>query len=166
MTRKGKRKRVLSIYPSHRGYSFAVLEGQHKLIDWGSIRVRHHKNSKTLMHIRSQIDAFEITALVIEDRESDDCRRGMRVKRLLNAIEVLGQEIGISVYAYSRSDVRTVFEMFGANNKEEIASSIYTNGPSDVLPKPAVRKPWMSEPRSMSIYDAISFGITHFYLIK
>ena len=164
---KKEYERVLSIYPTKHGYSFAVLEGSQLLLDWGSVQLRTHKNVRSLVEIRDQIDKYEVNAIVIEDHEGvGSYYRPQRVRNLLDAIEVLGTEQSVGVYKYSRADVRSVFEMFGASTKYEIATVINSHSPTNELRMPRVRKPWMDEDRRMGVFDAISFGMTHYYLIK
>ena len=163
---KRKYERILSIHPTKRGYSFAVLEGAHKVLDWGTVPLKNHKNARSLTDIRMQVGMYEVNALIIEDHEGDGFRRGKRIRELLDAIEGLGSELGVGVYKYSRADVRTVFEMFGASTKYEIATVINSHSPTNELRMPRVRKPWMDEDRRMGVFDSISFGMTHYYLIK
>ena len=42
---RSKHFRILAIAPSSRGFGFAVLEGQEKLVDWGVKSIKGDKNT-------------------------------------------------------------------------------------------------------------------------
>lgn len=157
-------ERVLALYPNHRGYGYALFEGPRELVAWGLKTLRSHKNARSLDNIRAQIDLYEPDVLVIEDYEGEGSRREQRVRELLDSIEGLTHEHSFEVCKYSRSEIRKVFEFFGATTKQEIASFIAASSPSNELEMPEVRKPWMCERYKMGVFDAIAFGLTHYYL--
>ena len=155
--------RVLALYPNSRGFAYAFFAGPQELIDWGLQSTRAHRNARVLAKIRTQIELYRPDLILIEDHAGEGSRRGLRIQKLLDAIEVLGGDMGVGVSKLSMSQIRGVFELFGATTKYERAGFINTALPTN-LPMPPMRKPWVGEDYRMGVFDACSLAITYYYL--
>ena len=69
----------------------------------------------------------------------------------------------VSVSKYSRNDIRFVFNAFNAHSKYEIAKVITDNVKQLPVELPKKRLSHKPEHYSMTIFDAISLAITHYY---
>jgi hypothetical protein len=162
MTRKRTNAElVLAIFPSTRGFGYAVFEGPHSLVDWGVKSARRaQKNLESLQKIRELIIFYRPDVLVLEDYEGQGSRRAKRIRVLINLITGHAVGEGMSTAFFSRAEVRACF---GLTNKREIAEAIARDFPELEPRLPPVRKIWMSEDCRMSIFDAVSLAVTFFH---
>jgi hypothetical protein len=152
-------KRVLSIDPTHRGFGYVVLEGPERLIDWGVRHVQGSKNKASIQAASDLISFYHPQILVLEDVSSKDCRRRKRVRDLIEALDRLGRNRGLSVRRIAQAKVKRTFAV---SNKAQMARAIAARFPELSSCVPPERKPWMSEDLRMAIFDAAAFALTHF----
>src|SRR6266478_5960595 len=155
---------VLAIDPSTRGFGFAVLEGQNRLIDWGVKETKVDKKRRSLKLIEDLIDRYQPSVIVVEDYDGKGSRRCTRIQGLINDISKLASKKKVRVKSFSRIKVKQAFSESGASNKYDIATAIAGRFPELAPRLPRFRKPWMSEDYRMSIFDAVGFAITFFDL--
>jgi hypothetical protein len=152
---------VLAIFPSTRGFGYAVFEGRQSLIDWGVRTVcPFQKNLKSLQRIRELFAFYGPDVVVLEDYEGQGSRRAKRIQTLINLITAHVAGEGVITASFSRAEVRACF---GLATKREIAEAIAREFPELGPRLPPVRKIWMSEDRRMSIFDAVSLAATFFH---
>jgi len=156
-----KTLRVLAIDPSTEVFGFAVLEGQEQLIDFGLKKLRQgrDKNTECLRRISAMIDRYQPDIVVVEDYQAKGCRRRLRIRVLLRDIVLLTSEAKIKPRKVSRLSVQKIFAQSGALTGHQIATEIAKQF-AELLPyAPGVRKPWLSEDKRMSIFDAVAFAL-------
>lgn len=155
---------VFAVYPNANGFGFVYMENARKLIDFGAIRVRPLGNKKVMERIKQSINYLRPSIIIVQEAESKSSRTGNRVKNLIRNIVVMAKEANLKVVQFSRDQIRDVFEQFGATTKYEISQVLIKEFTEleDKLPKK--RKLWTSEDRNMAIFDALSLGITWYYL--
>ena len=159
--RRSKGEFVLCIYPSAKGFGFAVFEGSRSLVDWGVKGVHgERKNAQCLRKMRGLLAFYRPDVLVTEDYKGAGSRRGSRIRALIDAIAALAAKEGVACTSFSRTDVRTCF---GLTAKREIAQSIVQEIPELEPRLPPVRRIWMSEDARMNIFDAVGLGMTFFH---
>lgn len=159
-----KGRRVFAVYPSTRGFGFAIFEGQLRLIDWGVKEVRvTKKNPLALEKIEELVDFYQPEVIVVEDYRGEGSRRSRRIRKLIDDIEELAMKRNIPLRGYSRDLIRSAFSDIGARNKDEIAQAIANRFPELEPRLPRIRKPWMSEDSRMNIFDAVSLALTFFH---
>jgi hypothetical protein len=162
MTRKRTSAELaLAVFPSTRGFGYAVFEGPQSLIDWG-VKSAYcpQKNLDSLRKIRELIAFYRPDTVVLEDYEGHGSRRAKRIRTLINLISAHVAGEGTRTASFSRAEVR---DSFGLTNKREIAEAIARDLPELEPRLPPVRKIWMSEDRRMSIFDAVSLAMTFFH---
>ena len=87
---------VCAIYPSTRGFGYAVFEGPHSLIDWGVTAVRgRQKNLASLRKVRELLAFYRPDVLVLEDYQGRGSRRAKRIQTLINLMAAHAAEAGI-----------------------------------------------------------------------
>lgn len=163
MRRSREHHRVLAIDPTHRGFGFVVLEGETTLLDWGTRHVSRPKHDGSIEKVDALVDRYDPSVLILEDHTGDGSRRCRRVQTLIDALQKLGQARDLSVFSYSRGDIRLAFSTREATTKEEIAGVLVARYPELAPRLPPTRKPWMSEDHRMAIFDAASLAVTHFH---
>jgi hypothetical protein len=162
MTRKRtSAELVLAVFPSTRGFGYAVLEGSRSLIDWGVKSARcPHKNLESIQKIRELLAFYRPDVLVLEDYEGPSSRRAKRIRTLINLVAAHAAEKEMSTAFFSRAAVRACF---GLTTKRQIAEAIARRFPELEPRLPPVRRIWMSEDRPMGIFDAVSLAVTFFH---
>jgi hypothetical protein len=152
---------VLSVFPSTRGFGYAVLEGPRSLVDWGvKSALCPHKNAEVLRKVRELFHFYHPNVVVLEDCEGYGSRRAKRIRTLINLVHAHAVEEGTSTACFSRPEVRACFRL---ETKRQIAEAIAREFPELEPRLPPVRKIWMSEDRRMGIFDAISLAVTFFH---
>jgi hypothetical protein len=155
---------VLAVYPSARGFGFAVFERPRSLVDWGVRGIRgQRKNAQALAKVQELLAFYRPDFLITEDHEGAGSRRGRRVQDLIDAIADTAAKQGVVSRSFSRADVRTRFQHLGARAKGEIARAIAREFPELAPRLPPVRRIWMSEDARMNIFDAVALGMTFFH---
>ena len=156
--RKDTSRRVLAVDPFSRGVGFAVLEGQERLIDWGTRTTGSADNARSARAIDKLIDRFRPDVLVIEDWDSAGSRRCGRVETLLGRIAA---EEGkrVLVRLITRREIRSIGPLPLTGTKRGRASFLAERFPELQPFLPPVRKPWMPEDDRMAIFDALSFAV-------
>jgi hypothetical protein len=159
--RHSKGEFVLCIYPSAKGFGFAVFEGSRSLVDWGVKGVHgERKNAQSLRKMRELLAFYRPDMLITEDYKGAGSRRGSRIRELIDAISDLAAKEGVASRSFSRAEVR---DCFGLTAKRAIAQSIAQEFPELEPRLPPVRKIWMSEDARMNIFDAVGLGMTFFH---
>src|SRR6266498_2773967 len=83
---QSKLRRLLAISPSTRGFGFAVLENQERLVDWGVKSIAKDKNVKCLAKVEELIAHYRPDILALEEHSAKGSRRSARIR-------ILGREI-------------------------------------------------------------------------
>jgi len=154
--------RIFSLDPKTKGFGYAVLELPFRLVEWGFARVAGDKHTDSILAFEKLLTRFRPDAVVLEDAEAPGSRRQPRVRQLIEALVSLARERGIAVYTVARTAVLTCFKSLeGRATKYSVAKSLTQAFPelSDQLPAP--RKLWQAEHERMSVFNALSFAMTH-----
>lgn len=162
LTYAGSLLRTLAVYPTSRGFGYAVLEGPDELVDWGLKEARENKTRRCLNQLRGLLEQYRPLALLLEDGAlSSGGRRSERVRLLL--AEIADWAAGrVAVERISRQAVKRAFAASGAVSKDEIARAIARLLPELGFRLPPARRPWMSEDPRMSIFDAVAMALTYY----
>lgn len=158
---------MLSIYPTTRGFAFALFEGPESPVDWGIKAVRGSmKNSHTLDQVQELFERYEPDVVIIENTDENGSRRSARIRRLYRSLGHLASSRSAGVHCYSRDDIRKIFASVGAATKYEIAKAIATQMPAFSHRLPRVRKLWLSEDPRQSLFDALALGAVYYSRIE
>ena len=164
-TKARKTSVTLAIFVNARGFGIAVLEDALTVINAYNVVVHNYPicNDKVLEKIKEKIDFYLPLVVILEDATGYGSRKSKRVQKMILLIEEYAEKKKLPINKYSRNDIRFVFSSFNAHSKYEIAKVIIEN--IKVLPVrlPEKRKSHQPEHYSMSIFDAIALGITHYY---
>jgi Holliday junction resolvasome RuvABC endonuclease subunit len=164
MMKRRRHNLVLSIYPSSRGFAFALFEGALAPVDWGIFEARGRgKNRRCLVRIAQLLKQYTPDIVVLQDMSEAGTARARRIRRLNMAIEALAEERQLPATHYSRERVRVCFAPLGAATKDAIAAAIAKRIPAFERYVPPIRKPWMSEHVNMGLFDAAALALTFFH---
>ena len=158
--------RVLAIDPTSKGFGYAVLEGPDELIDWGVKEDRQNRNTRCLKQIAGLIERWRPDVFVVEEVRGKSSRRSLRVRELITETLNLAAVKGIRRFTITRPMIRITFATDGVLTKHHIATDIARRFPELARRLPPLRKPWISEPARMSIFDAVSYALTYYYFAQ
>lgn len=157
-------KLALAIDPFTRGFGYALFEGPKTPLDWGVTDIRSEKNQISLERVKKLISFYQPEILILEDCSKSRNRRCRRIRDLIAQIEKFADSRKVPVQKYSFDRVQEVFSFLGIRTKHRIAETICEWLPELNSRIPPKRKPWMSEDRRMSIFDAVALILTYYYL--
>ncbi len=154
--------RVLALDPTSRGIGFAVLEGPHRLIDWGVKTAPDRTPHYAPWLIETLIARYEPDVIVLENCEARGSRRCPRVCALIRQVVRRAAKHHVKTQHFSQQQIREAFAAANALTKYRMAKAIAEQFPELAPRVPPVRKPWMSEDYRMSIFDAVGLAVTFF----
>ena len=150
--------RSLAVAPSTRGFGFAVLEGESKLVDWGVKPATGDKNSHCLAKVEKLFTLYRPAVLVLEDPKSSP--RSARIHELNIQLVELAKQNSIRVKLLTRAKVRGAFFADGEGTKEALAALLAERFPEELAHRlPPKRRLWNSEAHAMGIFDAVALGL-------
>lgn len=155
--------RVLAIDPTSRGFGFVVMEGPHRLVDYGIKSIRPLSNAACLKKVAAQIRFFEPEYVVLENTKNKS-RRCKRVQDLIESIRKLASKAKVRTRLISRHEMEEVFRPSGARTKLQVAEIISKQLPELASRMPRHRKAWMSEDGRINIFDAVALALVFFSL--
>ena len=158
-------KLVLALYPSYRGLGYVCVQMPQTLKDFGVLRVRPFSTGKMLKHIERFLEFHRPQIVILRDPESVP-DNNPRIQKFTDAITTLAWEYKLSVFKYSREQIKGVFENFGARTKHEIAAKIIEWFPDLASRVPVKHNIWKPEYYHMETFDSLSLAITHEYLAR
>lgn len=147
--------RVLAVDPSTRGFGFAVLEANGRLIEWGAAVLRTKNDSEFLVRVDEFIRRYEPACIAVEDNPKRGERALRRIERLVGYAHL--KEIDRCLI--TRGDVERRLGT-APNSKYGIALELCRRYPELTRLLPPKRRPWMSEDERMNVFDAVGLGIT------
>jgi len=157
-------KFTLAFFPNAKGFGFAFMQNALTLKDYQIVTSRPISNSTLMNRIRDYIDYYEPDIVILEDYNYKQSYKSKRVKKLIDTISEYAKTRKIKIVFYSREQIKFVFSEFNAKTKYEISKVISENIPKlKKLLKPK-HKIWEPEPYAQGIFDAVSLGITHYFL--
>ena len=152
---------VLGLAPVSRGLGFALLEGPHRLIDWGVKSARFNKDARCLAKTRELLQHYRPEVVVLEDCAGS--RRAARVQRLIGRIVRSNKRKKVTTRCFPRTKVKEAFATANGGTKHDIAFAIVERLPELAPHFPPRRRAWMSEDPRMSFFDAIALAMTFFH---
>lgn len=153
-------RRVLALYPTTRGFGFALFDHERRLVDWGLAGVRTgNKNVETMRGMTRLIVRIEPSLIVAEDTRPKGARRHERIRRLHALLLAEAGTKRIPLRRFSRAQV---FRYYNVKTKFELALVIAHALPQLAPRLPPKRKPWMSEDARQSLFDAAALGLMAF----
>lgn len=154
----------MALFPNGLGFGFAIMKDALtvEIAQSVAVKPRPISNAKVLKKIREKIAYYEPDTIVIEDYQKS--RKSKRVSKLLKEITKFCEERSITVHKYSRKDIRFVFSNFNAHTKHEISKVISENVAYMKRWEIEKRKCYEGESHIAGAFDAVSIGVTYFYM--
>jgi hypothetical protein len=156
---------IMAIYPNSVGFGLAVMKNavDLELAQVVSVKPRPVSNEKVMEKIREKIAYYEPDTIVV--KEFDPTSKHKRTLKLQKKIVDFLKGRSIKYSLYSRADIRFAFSNFNAHTKHEIATTIAKHIPQMKKVLMNKRRCYEGEAYITGAFDAVSLGITHFYMI-
>jgi hypothetical protein len=156
-------KLILALYPSYRGLGYVCVQMPQTLKDFGVLRVRPFSMGRMVKHVERFLEFHRPHIVILRDPENVPVN-SPRIQKFTDAITTLAGEYKLSVFKYSREQIKDVFETFGARTKHEIAHKIIEWFPDLASRVPKMRAKYRPEYYHMETFDSLALAITHEYL--
>ncbi|MGJ8665167.1 MAG: hypothetical protein ACSHW7_02275 [Patiriisocius sp.] len=156
---------VMAIFANGRGFGLAIMKDALTVVNAYNVTIRQYpiSNKHVLKRIKEKVSYYLPSVIVLEEPKGYGSRKSKRVQDLIKNIANFSKSKDLAVHQYSRNDIRFVFSAFNAHSKFEIATVISENIPKLKEKLPEKRKSHKAESYAISIFDAVSLAITHYY---
>jgi hypothetical protein len=153
----------MSVFPNARGIAHVVFEGPNSPVDWGICDPRgDRRKHQAIRLIAARLERYSPDILILRDRAGNRPGRIWRHAALMDALEKLAKQKGISITRYSRDEVRQSFGSLGSPTRYAIVQAIAKQVPIFETYVPPVRKIWKAEDRRMGMFDAAALALTFY----
>jgi hypothetical protein len=150
-----KTTRRLAIVPNSRGFGFAVVEGESRLVHWG-LKGVGTSNPNVLEKARALVRLYTPQVLVIEDY----CRRVTRIQELGYALVAMSNELGLALRVIDEKHVRRASVGSERGTNQALAENIAQQFPAELNASiPRKRKAWTSEDPRMAVFKAVALAV-------
>lgn len=148
--------RVISIYPCHRGFGFAVLEGI-RLVDWGIAKLYSKDDEEFLARMEGMIDRYRPSHLALEDNKNS--RRGRRAQKRVNTAAAFATLRSIPTVLVARAELRSVVGLSERATNYALALRIAELFPELATHLPRKRRLWESEAERTNVFQAVGLSV-------
>jgi hypothetical protein len=160
MNQTSKQFRILAVSLSSRGFGYAAVEGNNRLVDYGKKIINEDKNVRSLAHIGKVITRNQPNVLVLQDVNAKGIHRAPRIKELHRKVVALAKKHKIRVVKISGTELRSRILGNPKGTKHEMAELLAKQFPDELATRlPPKRKLWKSEDARMDIFDAVGLGV-------
>jgi hypothetical protein len=154
--------RVLTLDIRPRRFGYAIFEGPHLLLDWG-IRTHGDDDRSSLERRLNDLRSMFAPSVILVRKTAESGRITQpRILRALSIVKHFAKRMLVRVRWVDESSLRSFFSRDATVNKHDIARMVAERFPQLSWRLPPKRKPWQSEPKRQSIFDAASLGIYYY----
>lgn len=153
---------LLAIYPNVRGFGYAFFPEHKVLKEAGTATIALRKEERYIERILGMIDVYKPTVILLPTSDGKFNRKRERIRLLLIKIRSIAKANDIVIKAYSREEIRLVFEEFQAYSKVQIAQALNRWFPDIAKRCSQERKQYMAEDYYQGVYDAVSLVMTYY----
>lgn len=159
-----KKQRILALDVRARRLGFATFESQSHLLEFGLKRFTG--TSGAMIRLTRLVRTVRPHVLVFRKMQPSSPRNTRGTRTILRLLWLLARRSSIDVSMIREKQVRQRFNEQGARTKYQIALFLVGMFPELEWRLPPARKPWKSEHRNMSIYDAVALGVAYLASIR
>ena len=158
--------RILAIDLRSQLFGFAILEGSATLLDFGRrfFCTSGHRSGTRIARkkIVALLDLFVPSVIVLKRTSGRSDRKLAANRGICGAIKREAEFRSLDLVLHNRRDICQAFRQFGNTSKDDIAAFIAGSFPEVEWKLPPRRKNWHPEHHAMTVFDAISIGLTYF----
>src|SRR6266581_4441320 len=101
-----EKSRILAVSLSSRGFGYAVVEGNDRLVGYGNKIIQKNKNARVLVHVKKAFVRYQPDVLVLQDVNAKGAYRHLRIKLLHRKVIALAKKRKIKVAKISGAELR------------------------------------------------------------
>lgn len=150
-----QRHRVLAIYPTHRGFGYAVLE-ETSLIDWGLARLRQRHNNEFLQRLEGLVEWHAPSLIALE--RHDGSRRQQHARTCVHMASCYATEHRLPVKNLSRAEVWRQLELSVDATNHDMTRRIAQHFPELAAHVPPKRRLWETETDRTKMFQAVALA--------
>lgn len=152
--------RTVAVSLSSRGFGYAVMERNRRLVDYGKKVVSKNKNAWSLAHIAKLITVNRPDVLVLQSTQAKGARRAPRIRELHRSVVMLAKKHKLRVVELTAAELRNALLGKPDGTKHEMAEVLATRFPDELASRlPPIRKAWASEDSRMDTFAAVALAI-------
>jgi hypothetical protein len=152
--------RILAVSLSSRGFGYAVMEGNNRVVAYGNKVINKNKNARVLVHIEKVITRYRPNLLVLQDVNAKGTHRDPRIKELNRKIITLMKKRKLKTAKLSGTNLRITLLDNPKGTKHEMAESLAKRFPDELASRlPPKRNFYNSEDVRMDIFDAVALAV-------
>jgi hypothetical protein len=152
--------RILAVSLSSRGFGYAVMEGNNRLVGYGNKVINKNKNARVLVHIEKVITRYRPNLLALQDVNAKGTHRDPRIKELNRKIITLMKKRKLKTAKLSGTDLRIMLLGNPKGTKHEMAESLAKRFLDELASRlPPKRNFYNSEDVRMDIFDAVALAV-------
>jgi hypothetical protein len=156
--KNASQRRVLSLDIRSRRFGYAVFEGPHRLLDWG---IKTHANGSLERGLDTLRSMYSPSIILVRKPALYRFNQPM-VRNAFRTLETFAKQVRVIVRLIDDSSLRGFFSKEAKANKHEVAMMVADRFPELSWRLPPERRPWQTEARRQSIFDAACLGIFFF----
>ena len=157
--KRASHARILGLDIRSRRIGYAAFELPARLVDFGVTRFKSAEAAT--MRLASVLLTIQPSTVILRKislTSSRNCPGTIAIQRVTRR---LARRSAIKVAFVSERKLRAYFGAKGASTRYQIASFLSQEYPELAWRLPRPRKPWETEYRNMSIFDAAAIGMTY-----
>ena len=144
--------RVLGIYPHRLGFSYAILEGERRLVDWGTAQLGRRDDQEFRARLAMIIESNRPTLLVCEDLAAD--QRGATARRRVGVAVGFARSLSLKCVVRRPQTIRVALGLDGRASKHDVADRLIELFPELMRLRPR-RRIWQRDSR-MRLFEAVA----------
>lgn len=155
---------ILALYPNRYGIGYALFDSPENLVEYGIGYIQPVSNKKTFKKVKQYIGYYKPDIVLTRNINDQRSRTSKRIEKLIDLICNEAKSQKLEVHSYTRTQIKNVFDQFGASSKYQISQKIiewYKQLKGYEFP---VRKRWMAENHNTGVFDAVSLAMTCYFL--
>lgn len=160
MDQAGKDMRAIAfdVRPARLGY--AVFDGPTRLVDWGVIRFQ--ASAGHVERVTHLVAFFQPSVVILRTIKKGSSSDRPSLRKIIRRIGRRVHSTGLPTARIRDANVKRTFRQYARPTKHECARITTSCFPELDWQLPPRRKPWQSENRRMSIFDATALGLAYF----
>lgn len=155
---------TLVLYPNYFGMGYLICENPKELLNYGVARITPFTKDRYIKRLHKLLKQYRPALVVLRGYKDTDKRISKRVKSVIESFKNEADNLNISIYQYSRDDIKDVFSQFGGKSKFAVARTIGKWYPELVPRLPKFKKNSDLEDYNMGLFDAFALMLCHHYL--
>jgi hypothetical protein len=109
--------------------------------------------------IETLIKRYRPAAVVLEDIDCDDYRKGIRARETTILVRELCSRLGVPIFTVTDRDIRDAIGAPKQVTKQQLAQAITNQFSSLIRHLPAPKKAWQSEDKRLSMFVAVAMAL-------